>query len=34
MLQRTGKKGIFWGCSKFPDCTATLPDDNGKPGNK
>lgn len=27
-----GKEGFFWGCSAYPHCTASLPDDNGKPG--
>lgn len=22
----------FWGCTAYPDCKVTLPDDNGKPG--
>ncbi|WP_321944399.1 DNA topoisomerase III [Paraburkholderia tropica] len=29
---RTGAKGAFWGCSGYPDCRTTLPDENGKPG--
>ncbi len=32
MLRRPGKKGHFWSCSGYPDCTSTLPDDGGKPG--
>lgn len=24
----------FWGCSGYPNCTATLPDANGKPGTR
>ncbi len=32
MMRRKGKDGIFWGCSGYPDCRTTLPDDNGKPG--
>jgi len=32
-LRRTkGKNGYFWGCTGYPDCTATLPDKNGEPG--
>jgi len=34
-LRRTkGKKGYFWGCTGYPDCSATLPDDNGVPGQQ
>jgi DNA topoisomerase I len=29
-----GKTGFFWGCSGHPDCSATLPDKDGKPGQK
>ena len=25
MRQRTGKSGAFWSCSRYPDCTGTLP---------
>jgi ssDNA-binding Zn-finger/Zn-ribbon topoisomerase 1 len=25
-------EGYFWGCSHFPDCKITLPDQNGQPG--
>jgi DNA topoisomerase-1 len=32
MRKRKGAKGDFWGCSGYPDCTTSLPDDNGKPG--
>lgn len=27
-----GQKGAFWGCTGYPECKHTLPDDNGKPG--
>ena len=27
-----GKTGYFWGCTSFPDCTTTLPDHQGVPG--
>lgn len=27
-----GKTGHFWGCSGHPDCSVTLPDEGGKPG--
>jgi ssDNA-binding Zn-finger/Zn-ribbon topoisomerase 1 len=32
LVRRQGNKGYFWGCSNYPECTATRPDDNGKPG--
>ena len=32
MQQRNGRAGIFWGCSSYPQCKQTLPDDHGKPG--
>lgn len=31
LKQRRGKNGLFWGCSKYPLCTVTYPDLNGKP---
>ena len=32
---KAGKDGYnFWGCSGYPDCTATCEDDNGRPGKK
>ena len=33
MQQRQGRAGVFWGCSAYPQCKQTLPDDQGKPGN-
>ena len=27
-----GKDGYFWGCTAYPECKATLPDDEGEPG--
>lgn len=30
----SGKSGYFWGCSGHPDCSVTLPDEGGKPGQK
>jgi DNA topoisomerase-3 len=33
MLKKAGDKP-FWGCSNYPRCRTTLPDDNGKPGSK
>lgn len=32
LKQRTGPRGAFWGCSRYPSCTHTRPDDQGKPG--
>lgn len=29
-----GAKGFFWGCTGYPDCKATLPDEKGKPGQR
>jgi len=29
-----GKSGHFWGCSGHPDCSVTLPDEAGKPGQR
>ncbi|KWF77581.1 DNA topoisomerase I [Burkholderia diffusa] len=29
-----GKKGAFWGCSGHPDCSVSLPDEGGKPGQR
>ena len=26
-----GKNGAFWGCTNYPQCTATFDDDKGKP---
>lgn len=34
MRQKKGPKGIFWGCSNYPECKITLPDENGKPGQR
>ena len=33
-MKRTGKNGYFCSCNAYPDCKATFPDDNGKPGKK
>ncbi|WP_341353146.1 topoisomerase DNA-binding C4 zinc finger domain-containing protein [Xylella fastidiosa] len=30
----TRKKRAFWGCSGYPDCSVTFPDEGGKPGQK
>jgi len=29
--ERKGRKGLFWGCSRYPACKAAYDDDNGKP---
>lgn len=29
-----GKSGFFWGCAGHPDCSVTLPDEAGKPGQR
>ncbi|MDF0606779.1 type I DNA topoisomerase [Neisseriaceae bacterium TC5R-5] len=34
LRRMTGKSGHFWGCSGHPDCSVTLPDESGKPGQK
>jgi len=34
MQSRTSRGKSFWGCSKYPQCKKTLPDENGKPGVK
>jgi len=32
MQRRSGRSGMFWGCSSYPACKNTLPDNNGEPG--
>jgi DNA topoisomerase-3 len=32
LRRRKGKNGWFWGCTGYPDCKGTLPDNRGKPG--
>jgi DNA topoisomerase-3 len=34
MSKKPGRHGPFWGCSGYPECGATLPDDKGKPGKR
>ena len=34
MRRLEGKKGPFWGCTGFPDCTTSLFDKNGKPSEE
>lgn len=31
LKQRKGSSGLFWGCSTYPTCRNTLPDQDGKP---
>lgn len=33
LRRRKGKNGWFWGCTGYPDCKGTLPDNRGKPGH-
>lgn len=32
LARRRSERGAFWGCTKYPDCKHSAPDDNGKPG--
>jgi len=32
LRRRKGAKGAFWGCTGYPDCGYTAPDNRGKPG--
>jgi DNA topoisomerase-1 len=32
MRKRNGEQGAWWGCTGYPDCRTTAPDDGGKPG--
>jgi DNA topoisomerase-3 len=32
LRRRKGKNGFFWGCTGYPDCKSTLPDNRGRPG--
>lgn len=34
LTKRNGKNGAFWACNAYPDCKATFPYDNGRPGKK
>ncbi len=34
LRQLTGSNGLFWGCTAYPECRATFPDDDGKPGQR
>lgn len=33
MRRVKGAKGNFWGCTSYPECSCTLPDNKGKPGS-
>jgi len=32
LRRRKGKNGWFWGCTGYPECRCTLPDNRGEPG--
>ncbi|MBF0148054.1 MAG: DNA topoisomerase 3 [Magnetococcales bacterium] len=32
MVRRKSKRGSFWGCSTYPTCSTTVPDNQGNPG--
>ena len=34
MRQRSGSKGLFWGCSAYPACKTTRNDDHGRPADR
>lgn len=34
LRQKKGPKGVFWGCSNYPECKNTLPDEKGAPGHR
>ncbi|WP_061289945.1 type I DNA topoisomerase [Azotobacter vinelandii] len=34
LRRRKGSKGFFWGCSAYPECKTTLPDEKGRPGKR
>ena len=34
MRRISGQFGFFWGCRGYPECRATLPDVNGRPGRE
>ena len=34
MRRRNGSNGPFWGCSGYPHCKHTLPDEDGRPGQR
>lgn len=34
LRRRKGANGFFWGCTAYPECKTTLPDNRGKPGQR
>ncbi len=34
LRRRKSSNGFFWGCSAYPDCKTTLPDNKGKPAHQ
>ena len=34
LKRRKGRNGYFWGCTGYPECRTTLPDQRGKPGKE
>lgn len=34
LARRKGSNGFFWGCTGYPDCKVTAPDNRGKPGER
>lgn len=34
LRRRKSSNGFFWGCSAYPDCKTTLPDNKGKPAQR
>jgi DNA topoisomerase I len=34
MRRKKGPSGFFWGCSSYPECKNTLPDEKGAPGQR
>ena len=34
LKRRKGRNGYFWGCTGYPECPTTLPDQRGKPGKE
>lgn len=34
LRRRNGANGFFWGCTGYPECRTSLPDNRGKPGKR
>ena len=34
LRRKKGSSGFFWGCSNYPECKNTLPDEKGAPGQR